>query len=155
MLMNYSMHLVLWLLIQLLVKVECQTAPFKPAQRSGHSATLIDSNLYILGGRNEENERVGSEFFYLDVSVSFNTQNILWRDLTSINIVPKHNAAASVSGGENNKTLFLYGGLPYYNAAMDLVYTFDTQSNSWSIPKITGDNIVMKNNLKGIVNDYG
>jgi hypothetical protein len=25
---------------------------------------------------------------------------------------------------------------------MELVYTFDTQSNSWSIPKITGDNAI-------------
>ncbi|CAG8657551.1 5857_t:CDS:2, partial [Funneliformis caledonium] len=152
---NYLTHIVLWLLIQLLVEVECQIDSFKLAQRSGHTSTFIDSNLYILGGRSEETERVGSEFFYLDVSVSFDTQNILWRDLTSINIVPKHNAAASVSGGANNKTLFLYGGFPYNNTAMDLVYTFDTQSNSWSIPKITGDNIVMKNNLKGIINVYG
>ncbi|CAG8649740.1 14088_t:CDS:2 [Funneliformis caledonium] len=153
MLKNYSIRLVLWLLIQLLVEVKCQTTPFRSTQRSSHTATLIDSNLYILGGRNDETGRIGNEFFYLDVSVPFNTQNILWHNLTSINIVPAHISAASVNGGANNKTLFLYGGSS--DKVMSLVYTFDTQSNSWNIPKITGDNIVRKNNLKGIINNYG
>ncbi|CAI2189089.1 18809_t:CDS:2, partial [Funneliformis geosporum] len=154
---KYSAHLVLWFLIQLLTKVECQTTLFKPIQRRGHTATLIDDKLYILGGRNKDYPEVGNEFFYTDVSVPFNTKNILWNDLTSINAVPKHNAAASVRGGANNKTLFLYGGLPYADneVTMSLVYTFDTLSNSWSIPTINGGNTIRKDNLKAIVDDNG
>jgi hypothetical protein len=106
----------IWLLVQLLVvKINCQLAPFKP--RCLHTATLIDNKLYILGGLLREND-----FFYLDVSVAFNTQNLLWNDLSNVNIVPAHYNSASVKGGANNNTLFLYGGRN--NTVMDLVYTF-------------------------------
>ncbi len=94
---------------------------------------------------------VGKQFFYLDVSVPFNTQELLWNDLTSTNLlVPSHRGAASVNGGVNNHTLFLYGGLTQNNAT-DLVYTFDTQSNLWSVPKTTGDIVDKKGGLTGIV----
>ncbi|CAG8704986.1 1661_t:CDS:2, partial [Funneliformis caledonium] len=154
---NNSIYIILWFTIQLLIEVNCQTTPFNPSQRQGHTATLIDSKIYILGGRNNVNTvKIGTEFFYLDVSVTFNAQNILWHDLTSINIVPRHSSAASVSGGANNKTLFLYGGHNVNNeVTMSLAYTFDTQSNSWSIPKIAGNDVLRKDNLKGIVDDNG
>ncbi|CAG8456562.1 11834_t:CDS:2 [Funneliformis caledonium] len=111
----------------------------------------------ILGGFNElGTRRVGREFFYLDVSVPFNTQNILWHDLTSINIIPAHLAAASVKGGAQNNTLFLYGGMPYDNTeTMALIYAFDARSYSWGIPKMFDVNIGRKDNLKGIVDDKG
>ncbi|CAI2166040.1 16074_t:CDS:2 [Funneliformis geosporum] len=67
----------------------------------------------------------------------------------------KLTSAASVRGGINNKTLFLHGGFPYTENEVTLVYTFDTQSNSWSIPKITGDITIRKDNLKAIVDDNG
>ncbi len=88
-------------------------APFKPLRQNAHTTTFINGKLYILGGGNEE-------FFYLDASVSFNTQELLWNDLSSINIVPLHNGAASVKSGANNNTLFLYGG--YSIKTMALVY---------------------------------
>ena len=81
---NSLIYIVLWLLIQLLIEINCQMAPFKPSQRYFHTATLIDNKLYILSGRgtgNENNEITGNQFFYLDVSVSFNTQELLWHDL--------------------------------------------------------------------------
>ncbi|CAI2188363.1 1273_t:CDS:10, partial [Funneliformis geosporum] len=65
--------------------------------------------------------------------------------------IPAHVAAA---GGANNKTLFLYGGIPYNDEAMSLVYAFDTRSNSWA-PEISSVSIIRKYNLKGIVGYYG
>src|ERR1044072_4449759 len=119
-------YFTLWLLFQLFVEINCQ---MKPLMRGHHTATLINNNLYILGGAaygtggNPE-----KDFFYLDFSAAFNTQNLTWQDLSSINTVPPHGAATSFKGGANNSTLFLYGG---YNTEMALVYTFDPQSNSW------------------------
>ncbi|CAI2162325.1 6594_t:CDS:2 [Funneliformis geosporum] len=113
-------------------------------------STLIDDKLYFLDGKN-----FGNNFFYLDVSIPFNTQKIIWQYLKNLNTVPAHSAATSVKGGANNKTLFLYGGIPINNATMSLVYTFNTQKKSWSIPKITGDNTVRKDNLKGIADNKG
>src|SRR3954468_5787825 len=126
--------ILLWLLFQLLVEINCQ---MKPKQRTFHTATHINSKLYVLGGEYLTANVESKDFFYLDVSVSFNTQNLLWQDLTSANIVPPHAGAASVKGGANNNTLFLYGGFTP-DTTMSLVYAFDPQSNSWSIPKIAG-----------------
>ncbi|CAI2162545.1 13137_t:CDS:2 [Funneliformis geosporum] len=119
-------------------------------QLNCQTATLIDDKLYFLDGKN-----FGNNFFYLDVSIPFNTQKIIWQYLKNLNTVPAHSAATSVKGGANNKTLFLYGGIPINNATMSLVYTFNTQKKSWSIPKITGDNTVRKDNLKGIADNKG
>src|SRR5947207_15426447 len=101
MLKNILAYTILWILLQLLTGVDCQTTPYKPERRNSHTATLINNKLYILGGF-----PIGRNFFYLDVSVPFNTQNLLWQDLSSMNIVPPHLGAASVNGGANNNTLF-------------------------------------------------
>jgi N-acetylneuraminic acid mutarotase len=152
MLKNFSIYFVLWILLLLLVEINCQ---MKPHQRSFHTATLIDGKLYILGGIPANKEPVGKDFFYLDVSVGFSTQNLLWQGLSDINIVPPHYQATSVKGGANNKILFLYGGRPIYDSEMtSLVYTFDPQSNSWTTPTITGDPI-RKFLLKGIIDNNG
>ncbi|CAG8705687.1 2927_t:CDS:2, partial [Funneliformis caledonium] len=156
---NYSIYIALWFLIRLVIEVNCQVEPFKPLKRYAHTATLIDNKLYILGGRvtsTTNNENIGKQFFYLDVSVPFNTKYLTWNDLTEINIIPAHRAASSARGGVYNDTLFLYGA-GNDKGNLELVYTFDTKSNSWSIPKLTGneDTFNMKFNLRGIADDNG
>ncbi|RIA96729.1 hypothetical protein C1645_871835 [Glomus cerebriforme] len=145
-------YIIFWVLIQLLVEINCQMIPFKPKQRYLHTATLINNKLYILGGFYLNHKLSGNEFFYLDFSVPFNTQNLLWQDLSSINIVPPHGAAATVKGGANNNTLFLYGGVSK-RIIMELVYAYDPQENAWSTPTIVGLNTIRKRNLIGIM-DY-
>ncbi|RIA96740.1 hypothetical protein C1645_814924 [Glomus cerebriforme] len=139
MLKNSLVYLILFNLIQFWsVEIDC----FQPSQRYLHTATFIDNKLYILGGRDKLDtsiETIGKDFFYRDFStssVNFNSQELSWLDLSNVNIVPPHKAAAAVKGGVNNDILFLYGGNSTDND-MALVYTFDTKSNSWSIPNIT------------------
>ncbi|CAG8551470.1 13071_t:CDS:2 [Funneliformis caledonium] len=104
---NNSIYNILWLLIQLFIEVNC--------------------------GRDDANTvKIGTEFFYPDVSVPFNTQNILCHDLTNINKVPAHLSAATVR-----------------------VYSYDTQSNSWSSINWANDSAIRKNNLKAIVDNNG
>ena len=124
-------YFMLWLLLQSLVEVNCQM-PFK---RSGHTATLIDNKLYVLGGINS-NTLPGKDFSYIDFSVPFNTQELTVQDLSDMNVVPSHIAASSAKGGANNKTLFLYGA-----DIEKVVYTFDPLTDSWTVPKIAGDAI--------------
>src|ERR1051325_2694361 len=158
MMKNTLEYIILWLLFQSLFGINCQITPYKPQQRIGHTATFINNKLYILGGRLSSNITVGAgtiDFFYLDVSVPFNTQTLSWQDLSSVNIVPMHHGAASVNGGANNNTLFLFGGS---NETMELVYTFDPQSNSWKIPNIpttSGINVIRKAFLTGIIGENG
>jgi N-acetylneuraminic acid mutarotase len=145
---------ILWILLQVLVKVNCQMNPFKPTVYSKHTATLIDNKLYILGGVylvGLKEKSIGKEFFCLDVSVPFNTQELLWQDLTSVNMLPPHNYATSAIGGANNDTLFLYGGYRDSQIIMESVYTFNSRSNSWNIPKITGASTIKKYSITGIM----
>ncbi|PKY54983.1 galactose oxidase [Rhizophagus irregularis] len=132
---NSSVYFILWILLQvlLLVKVNCQPTPFKPRVYSCHTATFIDNKLYILGGL-DLNSKMLNEFFYLDVSVPFNTQELSWQDLSNINMVSDHFLATSVKGGTKNDTLFLYGAFQ----SETLVYTFNSRSLVWSTPTISG-----------------
>jgi N-acetylneuraminic acid mutarotase len=128
-------------LILILFQSVIQVASFDPLKRGTHTATLIDDKLYVLGGYSVghlNDEAVGQNFFYLDVSKPFSIKEIEWVDLTTINLIPPHKRAAAAVGGENNNTLFLYGGDPM-NREMALIYTFDTQELTWSTPKIKSD----------------
>src|SRR3954451_2504988 len=137
MMLVHTIFIILWLLFQFLVEINCQMTPFKPTQRYIHTSTLIDNKLYILGGAYLANDLESKDFFYLDVSAPFNTQNLLWQDLSSINTVPAHYGAASVKGGADNNTLYLFGGSSSVKTATtSLIYTFNPQANVWSIPKI-------------------
>ena len=82
------MYIVFWLLVRLLIEINYQMTPFEELQRSRRTITLINDKLYILGGLDYDDniEVTGKQFFYLDVSVSFNTQKLTWNDLTSINM---------------------------------------------------------------------
>ena len=102
MLRNCLAYSVLWVLF---VGVKSQTAPYK-SERKYHTSTLINNKLYILGGYPVDT--VGKDFFYLDVSVSFNTQNLLWKNISSINTAPPHVGAAAVKGSANNSTLVVH-----------------------------------------------
>ncbi|RIA81241.1 hypothetical protein C1645_790835 [Glomus cerebriforme] len=131
--------------------------PFKPSQRSFHTATFINDKLYIIGGNLSTNFL--NDFFYLDVSAAFNTENLPWVDLSSTNnIVPPHADATSVKGGVNNDRLILYGGITTDPKTpslyeFDYLYSFDTLSNLWS-PKIAA-NFPKKELLTGIIDHSG
>src|SRR3954451_4372109 len=146
-------YIILYLIFQLLVEINCQMSPM---QISGHTATLINNKLYILGGFDIVKHLYSKDFFYLDISVPFNTKKLLWQDLSSINTVPAHYGAASVKGGTDNNTLYVYGGLSSVNmATTPLVYTFNPQANMWSTPKIAGTNPIRKWDLTGIIDSNG
>ncbi|CAB4399938.1 unnamed protein product [Rhizophagus irregularis] len=149
---NILAYFLLWILLQVLVDVNCQLIPFKPSGLFRHTATFIDNKLYILGGTLASNDTLVKGFFYLDISVPFNTQELSWQDLSSINKVPLHSSATSAKGGANNDTLFLYGGFSN-DPTMALVYTFDPQHIVWNPQKITGINAKYK--LTGVMRDNG
>ncbi|RGB41044.1 hypothetical protein C1646_752565 [Rhizophagus diaphanus] len=154
-LVNFTL---LWLLLQVLVEVNCQMTPFKPSALNCHTATFIDNKLYILSGltiTSAKSYNTVKEFFYLDVSIPFNTRELSWQDLSNINMVPPHGLATSAKGGVNNNTLFVYGGGSFTNQAMELVYTFDPHHMIWNPPKITGINAIRKSSLTGVMGYNG
>ncbi|PKK61194.1 hypothetical protein RhiirC2_856406 [Rhizophagus irregularis] len=145
MLQKYFVYITLWFLFQfILIEINCQKAPYTLKKRSKHTATLVDNKFW-------------KRFFYIDFSVSFNIQNLLLTDLSNINTVPSHFGAASARGGANNDTLFICGGIGNVTVdKVELVYSFNLQSNSWSIPKITGESpIILFAAETGIINYNG
>ncbi|PKK64419.1 galactose oxidase [Rhizophagus irregularis] len=144
-------YFLLWILLQILVDVNCQSMPFKPNVIYRHTATFVDNKLYILGGKDVSNGTLVKRFFYLDVSVLYDTQRLSWQDLSNINIIPLHTDATSAKGGVNNDTLYLYRGASS-DKTMALVYTFDPNRTSWNPQKIT---MIRKWDLTGVVDSNG
>ncbi|CAG8491318.1 9914_t:CDS:2, partial [Racocetra persica] len=99
------------------------------------------NKLYILGGdtSNINQFTPTKDFFYLDVSVAFNTINIPLTNLSNVFGTPKHSRAAVSAGGPYKDIIFLVGGA-IENSSDDtpLVYTFDTIRNVWNNPVIQG-----------------
>ncbi|RIA86769.1 hypothetical protein C1645_740603 [Glomus cerebriforme] len=127
--------------------------PFKPLQRSFHTATLINDKLYIMGGKSIDSNL--NEFFYLDTSVTFNIQNLPWVDLSNTITFPSSYGTASVKGGANNDTLFLFGGNTT-NPNTPSLYMFDTQSHSWIVASLIVKNTgteFRKSYLTGIIDN--
>ena len=129
-------YITFYILLQFFVEVKSQKTILNPDLRFEHTAIFINDKLYILGGTIPPADVISPSetFLYLDFSIPFNTNKLKWIDLSSNNIVPPNHSAASIKGGANNNTLFLYGGEGLDGYTMALVYAFDTQSNSWRVP---------------------
>src|SRR4051794_34456937 len=120
---NFLGFFVCLILFQLIVEIKSQKAPFNPIKRASHTATVINGKLYILGGYSvpsTQDQICGKQFFYLDVSVSFNTKEIKWVDLTNMNTIPSHRRGGSLAA---NNALLLCGGEPTSkDGEMNLIY---------------------------------
>lgn len=147
-------------LFQFLIKLNAQT--FIPSVRHLHTTTLIKEKLYISGGTlygnnsnrddgiiNSKDYVPGDVFFYLDVSVRFNTQNLTWRPLLKdIENAPSHNGASAAAGGKKKNTIFI----------IDInsdVYSYNTKKNKWVKPTISGVKPVGRRNMNAIVDKKG
>ncbi|RIB19935.1 hypothetical protein C2G38_2180521 [Gigaspora rosea] len=127
--------------------------------RYAHSAALIGNKLYILGGDNNSTSAQfipTKDFFYLDISVGFNTSNIPWTDLSSVVGTPKQSRAAVSAGGPNKDIIFLFGGgVENPNSDIPLVYTFDTLKNVWDTPTILGIKPPRREYIKSVTDNTG
>ncbi|CAG8478359.1 9084_t:CDS:2 [Ambispora leptoticha] len=111
--------------------------PFIPDSRYAHTATLVGTKLYFLGGitspdGNFTNSSLPqAEFFTLDLSKSFDTtqnEQMPWENLTNPS-VPAIAWGAAAVGGADNATIYLFGGVnPSDNttAQDSVIYTIDT-----------------------------
>ena len=155
-LLNYIIYISFCVLLHLLVEVVSQS---EPDVRIAHTATFINDKLYILGGGNppfNESAPPRETFLYLDFSSSFSTSELKWTDLSDNSIIPPHVFAAAAKGGANNDILFSYGGgkLPGGDP-MPLVYAFNTKTNTWSVPVITGESPNGKLGITPIADNNG
>jgi hypothetical protein len=100
---------------------------FIPEPRVGQAAVPIRDRIYYIGGGSLSNG--SSNFFYLE-------SNKAWVDLTTqgVNLPPKVFHTADV-GGTNQDLIFIVGG---QLEEQNLVYQFDTKTNTITTPLIQG-----------------
>ncbi|CAG8568713.1 15993_t:CDS:2, partial [Cetraspora pellucida] len=128
-----------------------------PIPRHLHSATLVGNKLYILGGDIGSTDPSAflpsNDFFYLDVSVAFNTTNIPWTNLTGVVVIPKHSRAAVST---RDKIIFLFGG-GFENSSygIPLVYTFNTIKSMWNTAAIQGIQPPRRESIHSVIDATG
>ncbi|CAG8720440.1 11110_t:CDS:2 [Rhizophagus irregularis] len=92
---------ILFLLQFIPLSVKCYT----PGPLYTHTATLVGERLYFIGGSQEK------EFFYLDLSESFDISNANWKNLTVNANLTRYNFATSVVYGVS--IIFIGGFLDF------------------------------------------
>ncbi|RHZ84379.1 hypothetical protein Glove_82g96 [Diversispora epigaea] len=131
---------------------------YTPFARFAHTSAIIGEKLYICGGDIEGYSVSNiSDFFYLDVSSNktknylFNIDTLLWNELSNLNIAYTSWGTA-VAGGINNTSFILFGGhmSPDNNS---LVLSFNTITNTWSRPNITGNQPIRRRTTQAVINN--
>src|ERR1051325_11370510 len=106
---------------------------FVPAARFGHTAALINNNIYFQGGAAAK-ENILSDLFYLDVSKSFDITDISLMPWTDLSFIKGSSfRLIGTSCGIKNSSIFFIGG-----ATNIFVSKFDTLTQQWSVPNISG-----------------
>src|SRR5581483_554128 len=138
---------------QIIVKRNCQQ--YVPIGRCFHTATLIGTKIYFLGGATSINSVIlqttnyTNDFFYLDISNSFNKTNALpFVNLTNTSSeIPPHFAAATSVFGEPRDSIFFFGGdMGMYNDyPSKLTISFNTTTQlGWDTVTVSQGSYVPK-----------
>src|ERR1051326_6721171 len=108
---SLKLLIVLIYFFQIIVKINCQQ--YAPKGRYLHTATLIGTKIYFLGGvLNVDATQFSNEFFYLDISKSFDkTKALPFVNLSDkASAIPNHYGATTATFGELKDSIFFFGG---------------------------------------------
>nr|CAG8502770.1 12688_t:CDS:2 [Entrophospora candida] len=103
---------------------------YVPSARHGHTAVLVDNKIYFQGGSGATTPVIDN-FFYLDVSNTFDIKLLPWTDLSYKVSSARITGASCVNEIKNDSIFFIGGGGP--------VQKFDLATQSWSNPLISGN----------------
>ncbi|CAG8470069.1 2330_t:CDS:2 [Cetraspora pellucida] len=132
------------------------TPAYLPGERSGHTACLVDSKLYFLGGKNKYGQ-LTNDFFYLDVSKPFLISNFTFlpfHDLSYLSsILPPHQrGTASLC----DMSIYFFGGeRDHSTKQISLIYAFNAVTQQWSHPKIKGNEPNIRKQLASTCDSKG
>ncbi|CAG8644397.1 3944_t:CDS:1, partial [Acaulospora colombiana] len=132
---------------------------FTPTARVGSTQNLIGTKLYFAGGFTGLTQPYSNDFFYLDLSNSFQIDNPPWVSLSaSVPISPTY--STSITSPLDNSTIYLIGGYmqnPSTNSPDNntLVYTFNSNTTQWTIPTIGGSIPAGRQEMDGVVDNTG
>ncbi|RIA87923.1 hypothetical protein C1645_827084 [Glomus cerebriforme] len=107
--------------------------------RSLHTATLIGTKIFFLGGALGSINRVlqpSNDFFYLDISKSFDKTNgnLPFIDLNYKALeIPPHYGSAATAFGTPKDSIFLFGGdMGNLNIPSKLAFSFNSTQLEWN-----------------------
>ncbi|CAG8612698.1 10722_t:CDS:2, partial [Acaulospora colombiana] len=132
---------------------------FTPEARYAHTSVLISDRLYFLGGTVDS--KPSNEFFYLDLSSSFNTQSLPWVDLTGTRSIPVWSSWAAATIGNDRVSIYLIGGemrdqaqnlLPNNN---NIVFAYNTNAQLWYAPNISGPTPTRRTQVQAVTDHSG
>ncbi|CAG8778188.1 12299_t:CDS:2, partial [Dentiscutata erythropus] len=106
-----------------------------------------------------KNSTQSAELFYLDLSKPFDTSNILW-NLIHDGDLPIYTYGSTTVVSLDNSTIFLIGGYIKNKTTSELdyskqVYAYDYSTSKWTTPSITGDNVPIRQQMTGVINNKG
>ncbi|RKP09292.1 hypothetical protein THASP1DRAFT_22848 [Thamnocephalis sphaerospora] len=110
-----------------------------PKPRWGHSAALLGSSLYIVGGRSGTSgskSPLASDNFVvsIDTSQSFNTESPPWIFISTPGDKPNPVTNGALQADASHKRLMLFGGdLDGHEGPSDAVWTFNPVQRTWKL----------------------
>src|SRR5688572_22079970 len=109
---------------QIIINTNCQQFVV-PEGRDLHTATLIGTNMYFLGGRLDF-DKYSNDFFCLDVAKLFGKRKkvLPFIKLSASDIPPHHASTTSVFGRLKSSIFFFGGDMGRFNDLLILAYLF-------------------------------
>ncbi|RGB33122.1 hypothetical protein C1646_669608 [Rhizophagus diaphanus] len=153
-------------LITLSCLLQIVNSQLSPNLRKLFSAILIEKKLYIYGGFMDKEDANAQKtpddrFFYLDVSIPFDTSNLPWRTipdnvknlpLESLSSIFTGGLAASV-GGVKNETIFFFNNEK--DSTTSPVHSYNSLNNVWNTQNLSGVRPIGRNQMRAITDNNG
>ncbi|RHZ52449.1 hypothetical protein Glove_461g40 [Diversispora epigaea] len=151
--MYFSFKLIFCILL-LIDSIFC----YSPDNRNDHNSVIVDDRLLIFNGYKDVTDYT-SELFYLDLSKSFDNDNLTWTLISEISLpVITYDATAVLS--PDNSTIYLIGGvmknkITHVYDFSHLVFAYDYLTSTWSVPELNGEVVPPRQNIKGVIDNSG
>ncbi|PKY48432.1 hypothetical protein RhiirA4_544603 [Rhizophagus irregularis] len=153
-------------LITLSCLLQIVNSQLSPNLRKLFSAVFIEKKLYIYGGFMDKEDANAQKtpddrFFYLDVSIPFDTSNLPWRaipdnaknlPLETLSSIFTGGLAASV-GGVKNETIFFFNNEK--DNTTSPVHSYNSLNNVWNTQNLSGVRPIGRNQMRAITDNNG
>ncbi|GBB96378.1 hypothetical protein RclHR1_02740009 [Rhizophagus clarus] len=157
------------LILTLSYLLQIVNAQLTPNLRKLFSAVFIEKKLYIYGGfMDNEDPKAQStpddRFFYLDVSIPFDTSNLPWKmipdnaknlPLGSLSSQATGGLAASVGGVNNDMIFFFNNEADNKTNTASPVHSYNSLNNVWNTQNLSGIKPIGRNQMRVITDNSG
>src|SRR3954452_8525663 len=139
---SFKTQIILYIIYFEIIIINCQQ--YVPMGRTFHTATLVETKIYFLGGVLSNNEFT-NEFFYLEISKSFDTTK---GSLPFVNLsekssgIPAHSKAVASIGGKLRDSIFMFGGIGVFEDSFKLLYSFNTTQKEWEAVTVVPNGLI-------------